>query len=104
MRCSSSSIVKCCSVAGSAMSMPILLAATRLTTDTRLWTRDRTLNAVAGQLGLAAAVLHELDYKRNGAAWASVLRAARLPWAAGGGWIAGSLAVWHAQADVNEAK
>jgi predicted nucleic acid-binding protein len=35
-----------------------LLAATRLTTDTRLWTRDRTLNAVAAELGLAAAVLH----------------------------------------------
>ena len=35
-----------------------LLAATRLTTDTRLWTRDRTLNAVAAELGLAAPVLH----------------------------------------------
>ena len=35
-----------------------LLAATRLTTDTRLWTRDRTLNAVAAQLGLAAVLLH----------------------------------------------
>ena len=35
-----------------------LLAATRLTTDTRLWTHDRTLNAVAAELGLAAAVLH----------------------------------------------
>ena len=38
-----------------------LLAAARLTADTRLWTRDRTLNMAAAQLGLAAAVLHSLD-------------------------------------------
>jgi predicted nucleic acid-binding protein len=34
-----------------------LLAAVRLTADTKLWTRDQTLNAVAAQLGLAAALL-----------------------------------------------
>lgn len=34
-----------------------LLAAARLTADTKLWTRDQTLNAVAAQLGLAAALL-----------------------------------------------
>jgi len=35
-----------------------LLAAARLTVDTRLWTRDRTLNMAAAQLGLAAVLLH----------------------------------------------
>ena len=35
-----------------------LLAAARLTVDTRLWTHDRILNAVAAELGLAATVLH----------------------------------------------
>ncbi|MBV8089167.1 MAG: type II toxin-antitoxin system VapC family toxin [Alphaproteobacteria bacterium] len=35
-----------------------LLAAARLTVDTKLWTRDQTLNAVAATLGLAAALLH----------------------------------------------
>jgi predicted nucleic acid-binding protein len=37
-----------------------LLAAARLTADTRLWTRARTLNmaAAAAQLGLAAVLLH----------------------------------------------
>jgi predicted nucleic acid-binding protein len=35
-----------------------LLAAARLTADTRLWTRDRTLNMAAAQLGLAAVLLH----------------------------------------------
>jgi predicted nucleic acid-binding protein len=35
-----------------------LLAAARLTADTKLWTRDRTLNTTAAQLGLAAALLH----------------------------------------------
>jgi predicted nucleic acid-binding protein len=35
-----------------------LLAAARLTTDTKLWTRDRTLNMAAAQLGLAAVLLH----------------------------------------------
>ena len=34
-----------------------LLAAARLTADTKLWTRDQTLNEVAAQLGLAAALL-----------------------------------------------
>ena len=34
-----------------------LLAAARLTAETKLWTRDRTLNAAAAQLGLAA-LLH----------------------------------------------
>lgn len=34
-----------------------LLAAARLTADTKLWTRDRTLNTAAAQLGLAA-LLH----------------------------------------------
>lgn len=34
-----------------------LLAAVRLTAHTKLWTRDRSLNAVAAQLGLAAALL-----------------------------------------------
>ena len=32
-----------------------LLAATRLTEDTTLWTRDRRLHAIAGRLGLAMA-------------------------------------------------
>jgi predicted nucleic acid-binding protein len=31
--------------------------AVRLTADTRLWTRDRTLNMAAAQLGLAAVLL-----------------------------------------------
>jgi hypothetical protein len=31
-----------------------LLAATRLTDDCRLWTRDKNLAAVAAELGLAA--------------------------------------------------
>jgi predicted nucleic acid-binding protein len=35
-----------------------LLAAARLTAETKLWTRDRTLNTVAVQLGLAAGLLH----------------------------------------------
>jgi predicted nucleic acid-binding protein len=35
-----------------------LLAAALLTTDTKLWTRDRRLQAVAAQLGLAAALSH----------------------------------------------
>jgi predicted nucleic acid-binding protein len=35
-----------------------LLAAARLTLHTKLWTRDRTLNTVAAQLGVAAALLH----------------------------------------------
>jgi predicted nucleic acid-binding protein len=35
-----------------------LLAAARLTAGSRLWTRDRRLQAVAAQLGLAAALLH----------------------------------------------
>jgi predicted nucleic acid-binding protein len=34
-----------------------LLAAARLTVDTRLWTRDRTLNMAAAQLGLAAVLM-----------------------------------------------
>ncbi len=33
-----------------------LLAATRMTADSRLWTRDRRLHAVAAQLGVAAAL------------------------------------------------
>jgi len=33
-----------------------LLAAVRLTSDARLWTRDRRLRAIAGQLHLAAAL------------------------------------------------
>jgi predicted nucleic acid-binding protein len=35
-----------------------LLAAARLTDGSGLWTLDRRLQAVAGQLGLAAALLH----------------------------------------------
>ena len=35
-----------------------LLAAARLSTGTKLWTRDRRLLAVAAQLGLAAALSH----------------------------------------------
>ena len=35
-----------------------LLAAARLTAGSKLWTRDRRLRAVAGQLGLAAALSH----------------------------------------------
>ena len=35
-----------------------LLAAARLTPGSKLWTRDRRLQAVAGQLGLAAALSH----------------------------------------------
>jgi predicted nucleic acid-binding protein len=35
-----------------------LVAAVRLTADTKLWTRDQTQNVVAAQLGLAAALLH----------------------------------------------
>lgn len=35
-----------------------LLAATRLTAHTKLWTRDRTLNAVAVRLELAATLMH----------------------------------------------
>ena len=35
-----------------------LLAAARLTAGSKLWTRDRRLLAVAGQLGLAAALSH----------------------------------------------
>ena len=35
-----------------------LLAATRLTTGMRLWTRDRRLNDIATRLGVAAAVQH----------------------------------------------
>ena len=35
-----------------------LLAAARLTAGTKLWTRDRRLQAVAAQLGLAAALSH----------------------------------------------
>ena len=35
-----------------------LLAAARLTAGSRLWTRDRRLQAVAAQLGLAAAMSH----------------------------------------------
>jgi predicted nucleic acid-binding protein len=34
-----------------------LLTAARLTADAKLWTRDQALNAVAAQLGLAAALL-----------------------------------------------
>jgi hypothetical protein len=35
-----------------------LLAAARLTVGSKLWTRDRRLQAVAAQLGLAAALSH----------------------------------------------
>ena len=35
-----------------------LLAAARLTAGSKLWTRDRRLQAVAGQLGLAAVLSH----------------------------------------------
>jgi hypothetical protein len=35
-----------------------LLAATRLTAHTKLWTRDRTLNAIAVRLELAATLMH----------------------------------------------
>ena len=35
-----------------------LLAAVRLTAGSRLWTHDRRLEAVAAELGLAAALLH----------------------------------------------
>ena len=35
-----------------------LLAAARLTAGTKLWTRDRRLQAVAAQLGLAAVLSH----------------------------------------------
>ncbi len=35
-----------------------LLAAARLTVDTKLWTRDRSLHKVAAQLGLATALSH----------------------------------------------
>jgi len=35
-----------------------LLAAARLTADSKLWTRDRRLQAVAGPLGLAAVLSH----------------------------------------------
>jgi predicted nucleic acid-binding protein len=35
-----------------------LLAAARLTAGSKLWTHDRRLQAVAGQLGLAAALSH----------------------------------------------
>jgi predicted nucleic acid-binding protein len=35
-----------------------LLAATRLTVGSKLWTRDRRLRAVAARLGLAAALSH----------------------------------------------
>ena len=35
-----------------------LLAAARLTAGSKLWTRDRRLQTVAGQLGLAAALTH----------------------------------------------
>ena len=35
-----------------------LLAAARLTAGSKLWTRDRRLQVVAGQLGLAAALSH----------------------------------------------
>jgi predicted nucleic acid-binding protein len=35
-----------------------LLAAARLTAGSKLWTRDRRLQAVAAQLGLAAALSH----------------------------------------------
>jgi predicted nucleic acid-binding protein len=35
-----------------------LMAAARLTVGSKLWTRDRRLQAVAGQLGLAAALSH----------------------------------------------
>jgi predicted nucleic acid-binding protein len=35
-----------------------LLATARLTAHTKLWTRDRTLNTVAAQLNLAAALVH----------------------------------------------
>jgi predicted nucleic acid-binding protein len=35
-----------------------LLAATRLTAGSKLWTRDRRLHAVAAQLGLAATLSH----------------------------------------------
>jgi hypothetical protein len=35
-----------------------LLAAVRLTADSRLWTRDRRLQAVASELGFAAALAH----------------------------------------------
>jgi predicted nucleic acid-binding protein len=35
-----------------------LLAATRLTAGSKLWTRDRRLHAVAAQLGLAATLPH----------------------------------------------
>jgi len=35
-----------------------LLAAARLTADTKLWTHDRRLHAVAAQLGLAATPSH----------------------------------------------
>jgi predicted nucleic acid-binding protein len=35
-----------------------LLAATRLTVGTKLWTHDRRLHTVAGQLGLAATLSH----------------------------------------------
>jgi predicted nucleic acid-binding protein len=38
-----------------------LLAATRLTADTKLWTRDQKLNAAAAQLGLAAGLLHQKE-------------------------------------------
>jgi predicted nucleic acid-binding protein len=35
-----------------------LLAATRLTAGSKIWTRDRRLHAVAAQLGLAATLSH----------------------------------------------
>jgi len=35
-----------------------LLAAARLTAGSKLWTRDRRLQAVAAQLGLAATLSH----------------------------------------------
>lgn len=35
-----------------------LLAAARLTAHTKLWTRDQTLNTIAAQLDLAAALVH----------------------------------------------
>jgi len=35
-----------------------LLAAVRLTADTRLWTRDRRLQTIAAELGLAAMLPH----------------------------------------------
>jgi hypothetical protein len=34
----------------------ILLASTRLTPDTTLWTRDKRLRAIAAELGVAAAL------------------------------------------------